>query len=163
MGPVLELLDRHSIKVLKDEDGQQLVMSKPPGLSPEQIADFELRRGIRLPSDLRDLLVYSNGLDLFGVQIQPLDEMELFEENLLLTFHNWGNGDFDSISVNPDIEYGNVFFTDHSPDNSTSLDISFYDWIAAVIREIEDKGTVPHPMDYGMRDEEGVYKKVYLK
>ena len=129
----------------------------------DRLTDFEQRHRIQLPVDLKELLLYSNGLGLFGTPIQSLEEMELYEDQLLLTFHNWGNGDFDCVSVDRNARYGEVFFADHSPDKSTPIGLTFCDWISAVIRETEESGTIPHPMDYSLYDKNGIYKSVYLK
>lgn len=160
---IISLLQDYSSKELLDEDGNKLFIEKAEAVPMEMLERFEKLHQLRLPDDLRDFLLFSNGINIFGTKIYSLDEMELFPENKVLSFHSWGNGDFDCISVDNGDEYGRVFFMNHSVSNLVSINISFVEWVFGVIREIECKGVLLHPMDYRIRRETGMYKDVSYK
>ena len=46
-----------------DEDGNPWEMSLLPGLAEDEIAIFENKIGFSLPSELRELFEYTNGMD----------------------------------------------------------------------------------------------------
>ena len=90
----------------------------------------------------------------------PLKIMEYFKEEQLLTFHSWDDGDYDCISLNKNNE---IIFVNHSPVNRYFVASSLYNWISEVFKEIETKGTLLHPFDYYIRQEDGLYKTIYNK
>jgi hypothetical protein len=105
--------------------------------------------------------LFSNGIDIFGIEILPLEDMFFFQEEKLVSFHGWGNGDFDCISINSDESLGKIFFVNHSVDNIIPLCSSITEWILGAIKEVEVNGTLLHPYDYEFREnEEGMYKNV---
>ena len=163
MNKIVEILETYSSKVLLDEDGNQLTIEKSEAITVGDLQRFELYHGIILPPDLRKLLMFSNGINVFGVRVQALNEMKFYDSQMLLTFHDWGNGDFDCISVNSRSYYGSVYFINHSIAKNISMAITISEWISLCINEIQKKGTVLHPMDYLFRHEDGMYKEVFLK
>ena len=102
--------------------------------------------------------MFSNGINLFGQKIFSLEEMEFFNVSNVISFHSWGNGDFDCILIDEEQKEETVFFMKHSNDALTPVCSSLYNWIKEVIKEIQQKGTLLHPDDYLVRSEEGVYK-----
>jgi hypothetical protein len=163
MNRIKAILEEYSSKTLFDEDGNKLSIEKRPPNSIDELRKFEKGYKVTLPQDLIDFLLISNGIKIFGAEIYSLEEMDFFEDKMLLAFHAWGNGDFDCLSVDQGAFSGTVFFSFHSIDNSISMNISFSEWISKTIREIEHKRVLLHPMDYLIRDEEGMYKDVSLK
>ena len=160
---MIEILEKYSGKSLLDEDGNQISIEKSQEISNNDLQKFEMFHNMTLPTDLRELLLFSNGIKIFGVEIQALEEMEFYEDHRFLTFHSWGNGDFDCISVDQENDYGTVHFLNHSVANSVSMNIRFSEWISLAIDEIQHKGVILHPMDYLFRHQEGMYKEVFLK
>jgi len=55
MSQLIELLETYSSKVLRDEDGNRLLMSNAPGVPPERLADFEHRHRIKLPGQSEEI------------------------------------------------------------------------------------------------------------
>jgi SMI1 / KNR4 family (SUKH-1) len=163
MNKIKDILEAYSSKSLIDEDGNKLSIETMPPISIEKLREFEKIYRVSLPEEILELLLFSNGIKIFGVKIYSLEEMDFFEDQMLLAFHGWGNGDFDCLSVEQGAQSGIVFFSNHSINNSLSMNISFSEWISMSIKEIEHKRALLHPMDYLFRNEEGVYKGVYLK
>ena len=145
---------------LEDEDGNLIELSLNKGATVEDIREREATWNIELPFELKELLLFSNGIDLFGISIMPLKIMEYFKEEQLLTFHSWDDGDYDCISLNKNNE---IIFVNHSPVNRYFVASSLYNWISEVFKEIETKGTLLHPFDYYIRQEDGLYKTIYNK
>jgi hypothetical protein len=162
MSEIVKFLETLSGTLLPDEDGDMLSIKKAKGVPILEIQKFEGLHNLLLPETLKDLLLYSNGIKIYGIEIFPLEQMEFFEENMLLSFHPWGNGDFDCISTNPSYHYGEVYFMNHSITNITLMNISFFDWIIRCVEEIRAKKTLLHPDDYRYRKEDGMYKKVFM-
>jgi hypothetical protein len=163
MNDLIQIIKEYSNKVLLDEDGERLSIEIVEGAHSRELQEFEDSYRITLPKELKELLLFSNGIKIFGIQIYSLSECQLFENNMLLSFHDWGNGDFDCISVDSGLYYGKVYFINHSIANSIAMNISFSEWVFQAIKEIQDKGTILHPMDYLTRKEEGMYREVFLK
>lgn len=160
---MIEILEKYLGESFLDEDGNQLSIEKSQAISISDLQKFEMRHNVTLPQDLRELILWSSGIKIFGAEIQALDEMEFYEDHRLMTFHSWGNGDVDCISVDQGSHYGTVYFVNHSAANSVSMNIAFGEWIFLAIDEIRHKGAILHPMDYLFRNEEGMYKEVFLK
>lgn len=148
---------------VESEDGETLGFETHASASERQIADCEVRLGTRIPTELRDLLLFTNGASLYGCRIMSLDELHFFPVQGLIAFHDWGNGDFDCIATSTS-EYaeGEVVFMNHSPDVTVRVAGSLAEWIAQVISEIKREGVLLHPADYRMRrgKSEGVYGRV---
>ena len=156
-----EIIKLHCNKELIDEDGEKSTIELREGLSSEEISKFELDKNIELPIDLKDLLLFSNGLNLFGLTIFPLEEMEYFSLTKIISFHSWGNGDFDCVSLGGDYPKGSVVFMRHSEGNLTPVIDNLTDWFINVIQELTTTGTLYHPLDYEHLDVDGFYKEVY--
>jgi hypothetical protein len=160
MSKISELLQKYVKVSFLDEDGNALHLKLLKGASLSEILKFEAKNKINLPYELRDLLLFSNGLDLFGQHLLPLEKLEYFSSGNVLMFHKWGNGDFDCITIGKENAKGKIVFMLHSEEILIPLNISLYEWIRAVISEIKEKGTLLHPYDFTMRKEEGLYKQV---
>lgn len=163
MSRLIELLQKFKYEALLDEDGEELRISLSKGVTLKAINDFESKEGIELPTELKELLIFSDGLVLFGQQILSLDEIEYFANEKIISFHAWGNGDFDCIAVNQITKENTVYFMSHSVDNLIPIRSSLFGWIKDVINEIQQKGTLLHPYDFAERNEEGIYKSIIQK
>ena len=150
----------HELQV-EDEDGDvvRLLVGRP--VSEEALQSYEARLGGRLPGEFRDLLAFSNGMNLFGLEIMPVEGQEHFSEQGIISFHNWGNGDFDCIALcssgHPE---GAVLFMNHTPNVLVPISPSLGQWLSAVVDELNEKGAVLHPGDYFVRNEGGIYAHV---
>jgi hypothetical protein len=163
MKKAVEIIKRYQNFTFLDEDENEINIELSNGASSAEIFRFEKKDKIKLPSDLKELLMFSNGFDLFGLQILSLERMEFFPGEQILSFHNWGNGDFDCIALSGVFPSGTVLFMHHSEDNLIPVKNTFGDWLESVIKEVESKGTLLHPSDYNSRKEDGVYKQVWIK
>ena len=160
MNELKKVLKSYCNKTLLDEDGDNLIIELNEGVDKEVIVRFEADNGIELPKDLKELLLFSNGLNLYGLQIFSIAEMEFFPNAKMLSFHSWGNGDFDCISVGADYPEGAVVFMSHNEDNTALVSSHLIVWFKEVISEISKLGTLLHPLDYDERESEGMYKNV---
>ncbi len=163
MSRIVELLQRFAHVVLQDEDGEELKVSLSKGADFELIEEFENKENIKLSTELKELLTFSDGLVLFGQQILSLAEMEYFASDNIVSFHAWGNGDFDCVSIKQQEQGEMIYFMSHSVDNLTPVHSSLFGWIKDVIAEIQQKGALLHPYDFTERNEEGIYKSVVKK
>ncbi|MNE54312.1 SMI1 / KNR4 family protein [compost metagenome] len=160
MRELIDLIKYHSCEVFLNEDGDDLIVELRKGATIEDIARFEIDNGLELPRVLKELLLFSNGINLFGLQILSIQEMEFFPQSKIISFHNWGNGDFDCLSVGGDYTRGAVVFMSHTEDNLEVVSNSLMEWFAGVIAEIKKEGTLLHPLDYNERQTNGMYKKI---
>jgi hypothetical protein len=158
MKDIIEILANYINTTFEDEEGLPTKIETSEGAPMHRIRDFEKRKKIALPRDLMRLLMFSNGINIFGISILPLNEMDY--DQGLLTFHNWGNGDFDCISLEQNNEFGSVFFMNHSPDYIYFVCHSINEWIINAIQEIQKRGTLFHPMDYNDSEDYGLYKNI---
>ncbi len=158
----LDIIEKYKNLTLFDEDENELsiVLNKCASLS--QLEEFEDRNNIKLPEDFRDLLLYTNGLNLFGVEIRNIFELEYIKDAGICIFHDWGNGDFDCLAINESIETGSIHFMNHSTDVLKKVLPSFRIWIKRVIEEIEEKGVLLHPIDYLNNSKIGIYQNIEL-
>jgi hypothetical protein len=160
MSFILNFLDTYKNKTILDEDENKLSLILNKGATIKQLSDFEKKYNIELPEDFKNLLLYSNGLNLFGVEIRALDEIEYIDDAGILIFHNWGNGDFDCLALNSKYETGSILFMNHSPDVLMTVSPSLQSWLESVMQEIEKFGVLFHPSDYNCREENGLYAKL---
>jgi hypothetical protein len=160
MHALIRILRANRNETLLDEDGDNLVVELREGVAIEEILKFERSHGIELPEDLKELLLFSNGVHLFGLDIFSLDEVAYFPNSGILSFHSWGNGDFDCISVGGDYPKGTVVFMAHSEDHTSVVCNNLVAWFEGVIIEVKERGTLLHPMDYKEWEAEGMYQKI---
>ena len=160
MSELVKIIETYRIETFFDEDENRLIIELREGVTIESITKFEVDNDIKLPEDLKELLLFSNGIDLFGIHIHPLEEMEYFPHSGILTFHNWGNGDFDCLSVGDDYPRGTIVFMSHTEDKLALVSNSLKEWFTGVIAEIKRIGALLHPLDYDKRESEGMYKNV---
>ncbi len=160
MGDLINIINTNRNRYLINEDGDAIMINLNEGVSASDILNFEAANSIKMPENLKELMMMSNGMDLFGLQILSLEEMEFFPNSAILSFHNWGNGDFDCLSFGGVYPKGAVVFISHSEDDSALVCDSLYEWFNKVIVEIERVGTVLHPLDYTEQATEGLYKNI---
>jgi hypothetical protein len=160
MRELVKIIENYRRESFFDEDENSLIVELRDGATIESIAKFELDNNIKLPDDLKELLLFSNGIDLFGIHINSLEEMEYFSRSSILTFHNWGNGDFDCLSLGGDYPRGSILLMFHSEDKLALVSNSLTEWFTGVIAEIKRIGALLHPLDYNERESEGMYKSV---
>lgn len=155
MKQIVEIIKAYSDKSYFDEDGNSLNIILSKGVSLIKIDELEKLHGLNIPSELKELLLFSNGINLFGIEILAVEAIEFFPAEKIISFHNWGNGDFDVIN-----EADQIFFCNHSTETLMPVSSSLSHWIVGVIKEIELKGTLLHPLDYSNREgEDGLYRK----
>lgn len=162
MSELVEIIESYRYQSLVDEDGNDIGIELVQATIKYEISNFEVKNRIELPSELKKLLLLSDGLLLFGIKILSLAEMEFFPSEGILSFHSWGNGDFDCLSVGVNYPIGTIFFMSHSEENITKVNNTMQGWFKEVISEIKKNGTLLHPLDYNHREAEGMYK-IYHK
>lgn len=160
MSELTDILEFYYKEIFLDEDENCLIVELREAASIEDISKFEIDNEVQLPEDLRKLLLFSNGLILFGMQINSVEEIEYFPQSKILTFHNWGNGDFDCLSVGGDYPKGTIVFMSHTENKLAIVSNSLTNWFVEVIAEIKSLGTLLHPLDYKIRGSEGMYKNI---
>jgi len=162
MARIRDILNDFLLLSLYDEDEESVQLILNESASEKVLKEYEGRITRAVPCELRELLAMSDGLDLFGLDIMPIDRQDLFETQGLLSFHDWGNGDFDCVvlagsCVGPE---GSIVFMNHSPEVTVPIAESLEKWLLRVVEEITDKGTLLHPSDYRVRHEQGLYAGV---
>ncbi len=154
MQQLVEIIKVYSNKTYLDEDGNCLNIILSVGVSIDKLNEFEQTHDIVLPSELKELLLFSNGVNLFGIELLTFEAMQFFPEEKILFFHNWGNGDFDGINQD-----GEIYFSCHSIETLMPVSSSLSNWIISVVTEIELKGTLLHPLDYSNKEnKDGMYR-----
>lgn len=145
-------------KSLSGEDEEVLSISFRAGLSASKINEFEREKNNSLPKDLKEFYNFSDGMDFFGEVILPLEETEIFDANFL-SFHSWGNGDFDCISIN-NKDHGAIYFRNHENGFYYFISASIFKWLQQAYAEINQKGALLHPKDYINKQGSGMYSHV---
>lgn len=163
MDRLIEKIIFYSKKNFIDEDGNCLRLELNEGITIEKISKFEQDNGFCFPHVLKELLLLSNGINLFGQQIFSLEEMEYFAMSEVVSFHSWGNGDFDCLSVGNRYPKEAVVFMFHSEEKIELINRDLTQWIEEVINEISKIGTLLHPLEYEGRESEGIYKELYKR
>ncbi len=149
MSHIIEILDSAMNLELEDEDGNRLKLEASVPASERDLNDREGRLGVKIPLELRDLLMFANGLSLFGQVIMSLQEQDYFSNQGLLSFHNWGNGDFDCVAASSSKYPENtVVFMNHGPEISVKIEDNLTAWFEKAINEIRERGVLLHPGDY---------------
>lgn len=139
-------------QTLQDEDGNGLKVITNKGLSSEEIDLYEAKNGIKLPRDFREVFEFSNGLHFFGEEILAIQEQQIISNESLLSFHSWGNGDFDAIVVESNIREKHplrqVVFVCHETGQIVPIAADIKTWIKHVYHEVRTRGVLMHPDDY---------------
>jgi len=164
MSTVAKILDAFSGLTLENEDGAPLGVLLESPLASKELDRYEESIGVELPDEFRELLLITNGMNYFGLDIMPIDQQTYYRDQGIITFHNWGNGDFDCVAASPS-QYpdGTVVFMNHSPDVTVALAQSISEWLKKAAREIRSKGALLHPSDYRERREQGLCQHVLEK
>jgi hypothetical protein len=161
MATIYHILDSFRNMHLEDEDGEALEFSLEPALSEAELVVHEQATGMRFPLEFRDLLMYANGMNLFGLELMSTDQQTYFSEQGIMSFHNWGNGDFDCISISISSHpVGCVVFMNHTPDVTVRIATCLSEWLERAVQEIRSKGALLHPADYLNSPEQGLYQHV---
>ena len=151
---------RKNRKILNQDD-ELVSIEFNPGASEIQIQEIESRYGIHLPLTLREILINSNGMDFYGLHIQSIEEMDYYSNERLLSFHSWGNGDFDCVKIQNGPSTDSIWFMNHSPIKNYLVINSLFDWFMKVYKELKSYGALLHPMDYRNEMEfNGLYKTI---
>lgn len=148
---------------LVGEDGTETGVTMNPGASESAIAEFESTHGIHLPEPMKNLLRFSDGIDLYNFELQSLASSLVLADYNMMSIHDWGNGDCDCIMVadHGENKTGNIVFVNHRPSVVTLVAHSVYQWLSDVLVELGMRGTVMHPGDYREKAKiRGVYANV---
>lgn len=163
MSDLVNIISSCSSETFLNEDRNVLRIELSSGALIEDILKFEKHNGIILPGDLRNLLLFSNGLNFLGLSILSLEEIEVFTNSGMISFHSWGNGDFDCLSTGENYPQGTVIFMLHSEEETYVVSDRLTTWFKAVISEIKMNLTLLHPLDYQSGKSEGMYKSIGSK
>lgn len=147
---------------LINEEGEQLSMKLNDGAPYIEVQKWEKENGIFLPEALKELLLFSNGLSFFGLRILGLSEIEYFEHCDAISFHDWGNGDFDLISLGHFFLNESILFHNHEKFVSNLICNDLFGWFEAVFNEIKQYGCLFHPMDKINCDLQVLYSKINI-
>jgi hypothetical protein len=157
MSSISQLISSLSDLVVLDEDCHPLVVHVHPGAPEESLSKRERSVGVPLPVSYRELMALSNGMSLLGLYIMPIEEQVWYEDEGILSFHNWGNGDFDCIVLSGQrFPRGAIVFMNHTPEVTVNIEDSLIAWMSRVAEEIQRRGTLLHPMDYRTQRQRGV-------
>lgn len=161
MQNTVKIIESYRNDTFVGEDGNILSIIVSEGAAIEDIRDFEYENGIVLPEDFASLLLFSNGINLFDIELLPLEEIEYFPDSQIISIHNWGNGDFDCLSLQgAHYNIGSIVFMSHSEENLSFVSLNLREWVLGVIQEVRAFGTLLHPSDYDYRQENGMYKDI---
>ena len=86
MSTICRIFDSFRHTNLVDEDGNVLPFTRKPALPQTQLTVFEQAECVRLPREFRDLLMYANGMSLFGLELMPTDQQTRFAEYGIISF-----------------------------------------------------------------------------
>jgi len=160
MNEIANLIKVQRHRRFTDENGNQIGIELREAVTDEAISQFEAENAVSIPSELKKLLEFTNGLVFLGLHVLSIDEIEFFPNTGLLSFHNWGNGDFDCISTGKVYPENSVIFMNHSEDEIAFVSPTLEEWLKRVSNEIGKYGALLHPMDYMERQVEGMYKNI---
>lgn len=130
------------------------------GLTEDQLSRYEGRMGVNLPRALRELMLYADGVRMDAIEIQPASGQCYYEDQQVLTFHNWGNGDFTGLWFDKHESEQKVVFVNHNPGALAVVSPSFADWFWAIIDEYQQHEEIAHPIDHVYNPRPGVYLSV---
>lgn len=161
MKGIVEIIESFRGLDLQGEDDEALELETGQPASEEELESRESTWGLRIPTELRELLLYTNGVELFGNEILAANALDGFPKQGLIVFHEWGNGDFDAVATSPSrYSEGAVVFVNHSPDVTVRITDSLSDWLLRAVDEIGKQSALLHPMDYRNKPSEGLYAHV---
>ena len=143
----MNFLDSLSQLEILDADGNRNILEMSPGLSRAQVRKWEISNKNTLPEDYLFFIERWNGGFLYGLEILALEEAHYDNDESLLAFHGWGNGDFDCIGLLPK-HSGQIFFVNHENGQISQVSSSFSVWLEKVIEEKQKHKVLCHPMDY---------------
>lgn len=158
MSEIAELIATYNTIQLLDEDENSLELTLNEPCNIDQIAEFEVSNQCFLPQQLKDFLLTSDGMNFFGLNLLSIKEIQINSDKNIASFHNWGNGDFDCISLTFPYE---IIFCSGSSQQKIEVCSSLLDWIKGAFLEIKQKGTLLHPLDYSYREERGLYDSIF--
>jgi hypothetical protein len=159
MKSISKVIEKYKKQTLSDADGDAVTMELQKKSSKTVIEKFEKQSGAKLPSQLKELYSLSNGADLFGSEIVPIEAV-LYEPDFnAFQFHGWGNGDFDYI-----MKDGQIAFLDNRSRKLVPFAKSLAEWAEKVILETKKNGCLSHPDDFlNYEEKDALYYPVYLK
>lgn len=159
--PVTQCLEALWNQTILDQEGNSLECLRHQPASEDDIAWFERNWRIQMPDALRDLFTFANGMKLHGLDMLSLEDAMVHPLEGFITFHAWGNGDFDAI------EFGNgsarVVFVSHQTGAAEPVADTLADWLEAVSAELQSQRTLLHPGEYAARPEKGVYHEIFSR
>ena len=144
------LIDQLRSTTLESEDGEPLSLDVNCGLSRSQIDQYEEALGFKLPRGLREVLECFDGGEFYCLSFQSIDEQMLLGDDNLLSFHDWGNGDYDCVLLERKGRWkpGQILFYNHLDANVYPISFDVRRWLELLIGELKAWQTVFHPMDY---------------
>jgi hypothetical protein len=156
MKSITKIVEKYKKQIFNDVDGDDITLERNKKASKIAIEKFEKQTGAKLPSQLKELYSFSNGVDLFGSEIVPI----FYEPDFnAFQLHGWGDGDFDYI-----MENGKIAFLDNRSRKLVPFAKSLAEWAEKVILEIKKNGTLSHPDDFlNYEEKDALYYPVYLK
>lgn len=157
--PVTQRLEALWNQTILDGEGNSLECLRHQPASEEDIQWFERNWRIDMPDELRALVTFANGMKLHGLEFLSLEDMMVNPLEGTITFHAWGNGDFDALVYNADTR--RVVFMNHRTGDAEPVADSMDAWLDAVSEELQAQRTLHHPGEYAARPEQGVYHDVF--
>ncbi len=107
-------------KTYTSEDGDEYQIELKPGLSEQEVEDFEkLLPTKQIPKDHKELLQFTSGFDFYGIDEVSFDAIgqfgfeEFFPNSIQLAGDGFGN--FWILDIYSTGEFGNVFYVCHDP------------------------------------------------
>jgi hypothetical protein len=159
MKSISKVIEKYKKQTLSDADGDAVTMELQKKCSKTVIEKFEKQSGAKLPSQLKELYSLSNGADLFGSEIVPIEALFYEPDFNAFQFHGWGNGDFDYV-----MKDGKIGFLDNRSRKLVPVVSSLGEWAEKVILEIKKNGCLSHPDDFlNYEEKDALYYPVYLK
>lgn len=115
-----EVLKSARDEIFKDEDGNSYSLTLRPGLSVEELREFEKRFPKPIPDDIRELLVYCRGFEFNPVEDVDFTGNLSFEDTSAfpcgVPIVPDGCGNFWVVDVSPETgAWGPVFYAAHDP------------------------------------------------
>lgn len=148
------LLDRLEGFTIEDEEGEPRMFRGLPGLSMEEVVEWERKTGLKLPDDYKRFIMRWDGAEAGTFEMFPHSASVMIETGML-ALHPWGNGDMDCLDLKKE-NYGAVVFLGRELSSRPVIAPSFADWLAGVIKELDYHGVLFHPF---LDQQHGFYRK----